>query len=243
MPDTLQEGAPAGLPSKNAAVLGFLQIQLEEDVQRRRGNGEHDTEDTETPAPSVQRIEVLGGLRACESSDDVGGRRERVGEGSVLELGGVGGDDIDTVGHAAESDCIEDLSYLMRMTHGLTIKETYISSAESRQVVASGHDDHAQRREDGHEQETLGTTPDIEDLGQRDEDCCRKAVADDVDGRQERVRFKVGSHVGKQVTDDGGLEGVDEVEAPDTTHKALISITFTLLVFLKEERKKGGEYT
>lgn len=55
---------------------------------------------------------------------------------------------------------------------GQTRRGSYICRAEGRQVMASSHHDQTSRGQDGHHQETLRSTPDVEDLGEGNVDGC-----------------------------------------------------------------------
>lgn len=81
--------------------------------------------------------------------------------------------------------------------------------------MTSSHQNQSQRRKHGHDQEPLGATPHIHDLGQRDVNRRAHGGSDDIDDIEQGVGLEFGGDEGEEVAEDGGLEGVDEVEEPD----------------------------
>lgn len=80
--------------------------------------------------------------------------------------------------------------------------------------MAGGHENHAQRRKANHEEEALSSTPDIEDLGQRDVDRGGHGARHNANDRNERVGVKVTAGVGNQVVENLALEPIGEVQEP-----------------------------
>lgn len=198
VPDALAQGPVGLLGGDDALLLGLAQVELEDEEQGRSDDREDDGEAAEAPAPADVFVKVLGGLGPGEGGDHVGGRGEGEGQAAVLQLGDVGGDDVDAVRHAAEAERVED-----------------VGGAEGGQVVAGRHEHQAERGEDGHDQEALGTAPDVQDLGHGDEDGGRHGAGDDVDDVQQRVGLEVARDEGEQAREDGALERIDEVDEPD----------------------------
>lgn len=86
-----------------------MEVPLEDAVHGSGDDGEDDGEAAKTPSPVDVLKELLGRLGSGESSHHVRGGGEGVGETSVLELSGIGRDDIDTVGEAGPANLPEDL--------------------------------------------------------------------------------------------------------------------------------------
>lgn len=96
---------------------------------------------------------------------------------------------------------------------------TYVGSTESGQILASSHHNQTDGGAEDHEGETFGTTPDIHDFTNGNVTSRSDGIGDDVDDIQQGVRVPVTGHVGNQVAEDGALEGIDEVQHPDTVQK------------------------
>lgn len=94
---------------------------------------------------------------------------------------------------------------------------TYIGSAVGREVVAGSHHDHSNGGEENHEEETLSTTPKIENLGQRDVDGGSHTVGDNTNDGNERVRLPFTAGIRDQSVVDLTLETVGEVDQPHAT--------------------------
>ena len=94
---------------------------------------------------------------------------------------------------------------------------TYIGSAVGREVVAGSHHDHSNGSEENHEEETLSTTPKIENLGQRDVDGGSHTVGDNTNDGNERVRLPFTAGIRDQSVVDLALETVGEVDQPHAT--------------------------
>ena len=109
VPDALDPRATRLFGSKHALLLGLAEVELEHKVQRGGDDGEDDGEAPEAPSPIDVREKVLGRLGTGEGCDHVRGGGEGIRETSVLELGRIGGDDIDAEGHAAEAEGVKDL--------------------------------------------------------------------------------------------------------------------------------------
>ncbi len=103
--DALQQGAAAGFLNQQTLFLCLAHVELEHDVQRGSNKGEDDGERAKAPSPVVVFVvEVIGSLGTSERGDDIGRRGKGVGQPSILQLGRVGGDNVHTVCHAAETD-------------------------------------------------------------------------------------------------------------------------------------------
>lgn len=100
---------------------------------------------------------------------------------------------------------------------------TYVGSAVGREVVASSHHDHANGSEKNHEQETLGTTPEIENLGQGNVDSSSHAAGNDLDNGNERVRLPLTAGVGNKSVIDLALEAIGEVDQPHAARELVQS--------------------
>lgn len=109
VPDALKPGPAAALGGQNAFLLGLAKVELQHEIQRRSDDGEDDGKGSKAPSPANVLEKRLGRLGSGEGGDDVGGRGKGVRQASVLELGGIGSDDIDTEGHAAKAQVVEDL--------------------------------------------------------------------------------------------------------------------------------------
>lgn len=86
-----------------------MEVPLEEAVHGSGDNGEDNGEAAKAPSPVNVLKKLLGRLGSGESSHHVRGRGEGVSETSVLELGGIGRDDIDAVGETGPANLPEDL--------------------------------------------------------------------------------------------------------------------------------------
>lgn len=82
---------------------------LENEIQRRRDDREDNRPAAKTPSPADLVVKLVGDLRAGKRGNDVGRGSEGKGQASVLQLGRISGDDIDTVLHTTEADVVEDL--------------------------------------------------------------------------------------------------------------------------------------
>lgn len=107
--DGLGPGTAAVLTYEETSLLGLVEVPLEEAVHGQGDEGEDDGEATKAPSPVDVLKELLSRLGSGESGHHVRGGGESVGETSVLELGGIGRDDIDTIGEARPANLPKDL--------------------------------------------------------------------------------------------------------------------------------------
>lgn len=177
MPDRLRKGSAAGLSLLQQALLfGFVEIVSQQEVQRSTGKGSNEGVSGITPRPANIRKHSIGSIRPSKGGDHVRGRGEGVGESSILQSGCISCDDVDAVDEARETNTVKDLTLFLSVSWDLLPAMkimfffTYIGSAISRQVVADGHEDQPELAEGHHGEIALGSTPDIESLGQRNED-------------------------------------------------------------------------
>lgn len=109
----------------------------------------------------------------------------------MLQTGGVGCDNIDTVDHAAETDRVEDL-------RGTVYCER----------LGGSHDDQTDSSEAHHDGEAFGAAPEIEQLSGGNVDCSCHGVRNDGDYGQKRVLFEPRCHVGCEIAGYRRLESV-----------------------------------
>jgi hypothetical protein len=89
--------------------------------------------------------------------------------------------------------------------------------------VASSHKSHTKSSNQHHEEETLSTSPKIENLGQRNEDGGVHAAGDNTDNGNQRVRLPLADSVGLESPSNAGLESVGEVDEPHPVHGQLLN--------------------
>jgi hypothetical protein len=82
----------------------------------------------------------------------------------VPEARRIGRDNVDTVRHSTEANCVEDLCRAKRC-----------------QRVTNSHEDQAERGEADHDREAFGATPKVEKLGCRNVHCSSHGIGDDGD--------------------------------------------------------------
>jgi hypothetical protein len=108
--DVLQERSTARLIDKESLLLGLLEVVLQENVHGDGDDGKDNGECSKAPSPLVTVSEEgLGRFGTSEGSDHVGRRGEGVCKTSVLELCGIGRDNVDTVGETGPANLPEDL--------------------------------------------------------------------------------------------------------------------------------------
>jgi hypothetical protein len=216
VPDTLQESTAAGLLDTVAFLFGLAQRNLENEVKRRRNDREDDGPATKSPSPANLVVELICNLGTGERGDDVGGRGEGKCKTSVLELRGVGGDDIDTVLHTTEADVVEDLTRDVSAIAKIAMSRrhswnTYIGGTVDGKAVASGQQDQTKSSEAGHHEETLSTAPGIHHLSDGDVDRRRESIGHSRGNTGQGVSSERTGDVRAQAGEHGRLEGVDEV--------------------------------
>lgn len=92
--------------------------------------------------------------------------------------------------------------------------EPYLRSAVSTNVLTDSRQNKAQCRKAGHEGETDGTVPEIENLGQGHVNSSSHYCRDNADEGDEGVRLEVTRDVGRQGAVDRLIEAIDEVQKP-----------------------------
>jgi len=95
-------------------------------------------------------------------------------------------------------------------------RETYVCSGKGGQVLARSHHDQTQGGNENHQNVALSSTPDVEDLGYRDETCCGNGIGNNEGHVEFRMGFELAGDVGDEGHQDGILHGVDKVEQPYT---------------------------
>lgn len=100
---------------------------------------------------------------------------------------------------------------------------SYSGGAVSGKVAAGSHHGHTNGGKDDHEEETLSSAPDVEDLGQGNVDSSSHDVGDSADDGHDGVRLPLARGVGGQGVENLGLETVDEVDEPHATRGVSIS--------------------
>lgn len=109
VPDALENVTAAVARHKSAQLLGLVHAENQDADQRDGHDREDDGKAAESPPPADVCVEPLGSLGAGKGGDDVRGRREGVGQSSILELGDVGCEHVHAECHPSEPDAVEDL--------------------------------------------------------------------------------------------------------------------------------------
>ncbi|KAI6774201.1 hypothetical protein HG531_001050 [Fusarium graminearum] len=150
------------LLNKKTLLLGLLEVVSQKSVERCSDDREDNGEGTEAPSPLVAvEEESLSGLGTGKGGDHVRRRGERVRETSVLELCGIGRDNVDTVGQTGPSNLPEDLE---EAAHGEEDhEEEALSTAPEienlgQRDVDSGSHTVGDDTDDGHERVRLPLT-------------------------------------------------------------------------------------
>lgn len=152
-------------------------------------------------------VELVRDLGTGECSNDERRGGKGVGQSSVLQLGQVGGDNIDAVFHTAEAHVEED-----------------VSSTVNRKAVARGHEDNTNCGAAGHQGETLRTTPGIKDLGHGNETGSRESIGELGGKAGQRVLLERTRDVTVQAAIDRGDESIDKVKEPDAIKFVLVGL-------------------
>jgi hypothetical protein len=197
-PNILQESPAARLLDYKTVLSGLLKVALQDEVKRGGNNGEDDGERAKGPSPANIFVEALRSLGTSESCDDVWRGGESVSQTSILQLGNIGGDDINAVCHTSKSNAVED-----------------VGSAERGKVVAHSHENQTECSENGHCQKAFCTAPNVHNLGSGDVYCGSHCVCDNVDNIQEGVTLKATGDIAEQTVINRGLHSIDEVQEPD----------------------------
>lgn len=101
---------PSTPRSGNETSIESLALIIPDNIHNRQDdNRRDDSEGSIPPPPTAGRNERLRCGWPNERSDDVGRAGDGGDEGSVLETGGVGYEDVDDVGYAVETYPVEDL--------------------------------------------------------------------------------------------------------------------------------------
>lgn len=113
VPRAFKERATARQPDRMSLLLGLMESMLQGEEQRGSSYGEDNRPGAEPPSPAIARksIELLANGRTSKGCNDVWGRSESVSKSSVLQLGHVGREDINTVFHSTEAHHVERLAY------------------------------------------------------------------------------------------------------------------------------------
>ena len=109
VPHALQKGTTTRLLDAMTLLLCLAEGRFENEVQRRRDDGEDDSPASETPSPADLVVELIGDLGTGKGSDNVRRGSEGECQASVLQLGRIGGDHVDGILHTTEADVVEDL--------------------------------------------------------------------------------------------------------------------------------------
>jgi hypothetical protein len=90
-----------------------------------------------------------------------------------------------------------------------------LGSAECLDAVAGSHHDQTDSQQEDHDREALGTTPDIENLGEGKTSETRDEVGDDTSRCGQRVQVEATGDVGLENACDLLLQGVHNVDQVD----------------------------
>lgn len=146
--DRLQHGAGAPFAPQQAGLLGLALVVLEHKGQRREHDRLDDAKGPVGPAPAGPVDKGLAGQRGGKCGTDEWRLGKGEGEGSVPQPGGIGDEDVEDVVEGLVADP-ED-----RVTGGVRIR-----------VVTGGSDDKPEGVDAEEDEEALGTTPEVENLG------------------------------------------------------------------------------
>jgi hypothetical protein len=96
----------------DSSLLGLVQIQPQDRVERDRHERSDDGESSESPSPATDvALECFSSLRSSECRNHVWGGGEGESDSSVPETGRVNGDDNVSVDCTGGTDRREDLSW------------------------------------------------------------------------------------------------------------------------------------
>lgn len=202
----LPEVALALMLGEKVGLLGLDVVLVEEPEQGRADARDNNGKGAITPPPARALEEALSDDTADPAGDDVGGRNKGKQQSSVLEGRSIGEEDGDRVGDAVVSDPVEDLG-----------------SSVGLDTVTSSHHDETNGQAEKHGAETLRTTPDIEDLGERELEQTTDQAGHDAGGGRQGVEVEGTGNVRVETGGHAGLEGIDEVEDPDTGDRRCVS--------------------
>ena len=90
-----------------------------------------------------------------------------------------------------------------------------LGSTECLDAVAGSHHDQTDSQEEDHDRETLGATPDIENLGERKASETRDEVGNDTGRCGQGVQVEAAGDIGLEDACDLLLQGVHEVDQVD----------------------------
>lgn len=151
MLDRLQRGAAGRFSSLDDALLLRLDMHV---LQKPHGgqaaSDENNSEGTKRPAEVGVLVEELSDLGAGKGGCDTGGVGKADEDHAILETGHVGDDDAHHVADANVSDPVQSVSGDVRFN-----------------VARDGLHDHANDADDKHDDEALGSAPDVDEFGER----------------------------------------------------------------------------
>lgn len=159
MHNTLDESPSARLPDNKALLLGLVKVIFQDEEQRSSNKRENDCPATVTPSPADVGVELICDLGSGKCGDNKRRGCEGVSQSSVLQLGQIGGHDIDTIFHAGEAHIVED-----------------IASAVDGKAVARCHENQTDSGAGHHQGKSLGTAPSVHDLGHGNETGSRESI-------------------------------------------------------------------
>ncbi|EPE04610.1 hypothetical protein F503_03672 [Ophiostoma piceae UAMH 11346] len=194
----LDHGAAALDGHIEAELLGLELVELEDEGERREDEELDDAEGTDTPAPGRVVQERLGGQGTGEGGADKGRGHKGERKGTVLEAGRISDENVHDKVQGVVADPVED-----------------VAGSVAVRAVAGSNNDHAEQVDTDKDKETLGTTPDVEDLG-------NGQLQDATDNRGQNASrsdlgrgLERGVGVDGDVAEDGLLESEHEETDPD----------------------------
>ena len=196
--DRLPHGAVVHLFGGKTQLLS-LDLAHDEDDHDGNAKGKQDNaESTKSPAEVDVDVKQLGNLGTSKRRRDGGRIVETHDDQSVSEGRGISDNHVDNIDETKMANPVK------RVSGGVHLD-----------VLAGGLHDHADDNEEHHGAKAPDTTPDVNDLGNRQGADATEDGGDDARGRDEAVLGESGCYVGDEVGLDGLEETVDKGDKPD----------------------------
>lgn len=97
-------------------LSSFAEVELQDEVQGRCNDGEYNRKASETPSPVDVIVEVVRRFWPGECGDHIRRRGESIRQATVLQLGCISGDYIDTISHSSESEIVKHLKCFLNVS-------------------------------------------------------------------------------------------------------------------------------
>ena len=152
----------------------------------------------EGPAPAGSHQEGVRCQRRSKCRADEGSRREGESPGTVAQTGGIDNEDLQDQINAVVTDPVQGVA-------------GHIGIGS----VAGGQNNHSNHVDEQRDEQTLGSTPQVQGFGQRQSQHTGHHVGGDVGGGDLGRGLEVGKGIGGEVTQHGLMEGQHEIADPD----------------------------